>query len=217
MNDGTIGNISDDFDNENYLTMDAEDDGVDVNYGVNEGLLIKHLERKNPLFRRVKLIISWLERQSAQSEYMKSVREKISSFQEKSASWEHTLHHLKNLNKKMQFSSREYVTELDPDAPIRQNKPLNDLDQEDEYRIMEFVFAFVRSGDINGAKDLCSKVGQLWRAATLDGFKLFNDENFLGRSATNASGKQVELKLNEGNMNRDVWKLMVSKMIKDVS
>lgn len=225
MNDGTIGgNMSDDFDNENYLTMDAADDndgsgsGSDLNYGVNEGLLIKHLERKNPLFRRVKLIISWLEKQSAQSEYMKSVREKISSFKEKSASWEHTLHHLKNLNKKMQFSSREYVTELDPDAPVRQNKPLNDLDQEDEYRIMEFVFAFVRSGDINGAKDLCFKVGQSWRAATLYGFKLFNDDNFLGRHSAAAAashGKQDELKLNEGNMNRDVWKLMVSKMIKD--
>lgn len=114
ITDGTFANMSDDFDNENYLTtMDADEDGgADVNYGVNEGLLIKHLERKNPLFRRVKLIISWLEKQSAQSEYMKSVREKISSFQEKSASWEHTLHHLKNINKKMQFSSREYVTEL---------------------------------------------------------------------------------------------------------
>lgn len=106
----------------------------------------------------------------------------------------------------------------DPDAPVRQNKPLNDLDQEDEYRIMEFVFAFVRSGDINGAKDLLFKVGQSWRAATLEGFKLFNDENFLSRSSSSGvNAKQVELKLNEGNMNRDVWKLMVSKMIKDVS
>ena len=105
----------------------------------------------------------------------------------------------------------------DPDAPIRQNKPLNDLDQEDEFRIMEFVFAFVRSGDINGAKDLCYKVGQSWRAATLEGFKLFNDENFQSQSRSNGQGKHVELKLNEGNMNRDVWRLMVSKMIKDVS
>lgn len=190
-----------------------EDEGMDV--GIDEALLVQRLLRKNPVLRKIKLVIEWLEEISSQSKSVMLVRQKIGEFSEKSQSWEHTLHHLKNqnsFNKKENyiFSNREFVDELDPDAPIRQNKPLHDLDQEDEYKLMEYVYSFIRSGKFDEARDFLFKIGQSWRAATLEGSKLFSDKNFM-------SEEQMEnqIFLNEGNLNRDIWKLVVQKMIKD--
>ena len=104
------------------------------------------------------------------------------------------------------------VTKKDPDAPIRQNKPLHDLDQEDEYKLMEYVYSFIRSGKFDEARDLLFKIGQSWRAATMEGFKLFSDKNFL-----NEEQMDNQIFLNEGNLNRDIWKLVVQKMMKDVN
>ncbi|CAF0971958.1 unnamed protein product [Brachionus calyciflorus] len=187
--------------------------------GLSEDALVKNLEKRNPFVRRVKLVIDWLEKNAAQSNYMKSIKDNMSSFAEKCANWEHTLHHLKSSSTfgrkdKISLSGREYVDELDPDAPIRQSKPLHDLDQEDEYKLMEYIFAFIRAGDLNSARDFCLKIGQPWRAATLEGFKLFNDRNY----AVNGDFRiqqQHQIYKNEGNLNRDIWRLMVYKLIKD--
>ena len=103
----------------------------------------------------------------------------------------------------------------DPDAPVRQNKPLHDLDQEDEYKLMEYIFAFIRAGELESARDFCFKVGQTWRAATLEGFKLFNDKNYLSDSTRKINNQQQQIHKNEGNLNRDIWRLMVQKLIKD--
>ena len=85
---------------------------------------------------------------------------------------------------------------------------------------MEYIFAFIRAGDLDSARDFCFKVGQSWRAATLEGFKLHSDQNYLSdltlSSLNNRQQKQQVFK-NDGNMNRDVWRLMVQKLIKDVS
>ena len=107
----------------------------------------------------------------------------------------------------------------DPDAPIRQNKPLHDLDQEDEFKLMEYMFALIRAGDLDSARDFCFKVGQSWRAATLEGFKLYNDENYLNDSTFSSNNRQQTQQVfkNEGNINRDIWRLMVQKLMKDVS
>ena len=50
------------------------------------------------------------------------------------------------------------ILKKDPDAPIRQNKPLHDLDQEDEYKLMEYVFSFIRAGDLNSARNFLLKI-----------------------------------------------------------
>ena len=98
---------------------------------------------------------------------------------------------------------------------------MHDLDQEDEYKLMEYIFAFIKAGDLNSAKEFCFKVGQSWRAATLEGHKYANDENF-ARSDNfynrhKMTGQQYEIIKNEGNLNRDVWRLMVYKLVKDVN
>ncbi len=98
---------------------------------------------------------------------------------------------------------------------------MHDLDQEDEYKLMEYIFAFIRAGEPNSARDFCFKVGQSWRAATLEGFKYFNDENYAKSdnlyNKIKMSGQQHEIFKNEGNLNRDIWRLMVHRLIKDVN
>lgn len=94
---------------------DDEDEGMDV--GIDEALLVQRLLRKNPVLRKIKLVIDWLEEISSQSKSVTLVRQKIGEFSEKSQSWEHTLHHLKNqnsFNKKENyiFSNRDFVDEL---------------------------------------------------------------------------------------------------------
>jgi hypothetical protein len=48
------------------------------------------------------------------------------------------LHQLNNNQRKLHLNIRDYVTKLDPDAPIRQKKSLHDLDQEDEHLILDY-------------------------------------------------------------------------------
>ncbi len=78
--------------------------------------------------------------------------------------------------------------------------------------LMEYVYSFIRAGELNTARDFCFKIGQSWRAATLEGFKLFSDKNY----HSDDQRKNNQLFLNEGNLNRDIWRLMVQRLIKDV-
>lgn len=86
---------------------------------------------------------------------------------------------------------------------------------------MEYIFAFIRAGDLDTARDFCFKIGQSWRAATLEGFKLYQDNNYSRANSRSsrlaaANRKEQEVFKNEGNFNRDIWRLMVYKLIKDV-
>ena len=44
---------------------------------------------------------------------------------------------------------RHLVTEMDPDAPLRQGLPLADLDTEDEIRLLKYLFAHIRCGQLD--------------------------------------------------------------------
>lgn len=60
---------------------------------------------------------------------------------------ENTLHTLKlRRDQSSAAFSRPLVTELDPDAPIRQKRPLADLDREDDARLLRFLFTLIRAG-----------------------------------------------------------------------
>ena len=93
-------------------------------------------------------------------------------------------------------SIKQSLTLKDPDAPIRQNKPLHDIDQEDEYKLMEYVYSYIRAGKLNSARDLCFKVGQSWRAATLEGFKLYKDKNYFTQNENRFDDENKEIFLN---------------------
>jgi nuclear pore complex protein Nup107 len=62
-----------------------------------------------------------------------------------------------------------YVTELDPDAPLRQSKNLPKDDQEVEDHFLRVLWLLVRAGRLHDAQDLCVNCGQFWRAASFSG------------------------------------------------
>lgn len=61
------------------------------------------------------------------------------------------------------------------------------------------------------AQELCLKMGQPWRVATLNGWKLFHDPNM-----DNVSGSEKKLPV-EGNFTRDIWKRSAWALSEDES
>ncbi|XP_039282828.1 LOW QUALITY PROTEIN: nuclear pore complex protein Nup107 [Nilaparvata lugens] len=106
-------------------------------------------------------------------------------------------------------SSRHIVASLEPDAQLRQNRPLHDLDMEDEARLLQQVFTEIRCGRLEQAHSLCYHAGQPWRACTLEGWRLHHDPN-LTRPA------HLDKLPVEGNPNRDIWKLCAWRLADDV-
>ncbi|KAI4794857.1 hypothetical protein KUCAC02_031796 [Chaenocephalus aceratus] len=99
------------------------------------------------------------------------------------------------------------VTELDPDAPLRQQRPLVDLDREDDARLMKNLFTLIRAGMTEEAQRLCKRCGQAWRAASLEGWKLYHDPNMTSGS--------VALQPVEGNPQRGIWKACCWRMAEE--
>lgn len=65
------------------------------------------------------------------------------------------------------------ITELDPDAPLRQNRNIHDQDVEDEQRLYRCVFELVRAGKILKAQKLAMGQGYFMLAAGMQGWKAF--------------------------------------------
>lgn len=61
------------------------------------------------------------------------------------------------------------ISELDPDAPLRQGKDLTTEDEENERKLLKQIFAYLRIGDIKGAQQVCRDSNNFWRAASLSG------------------------------------------------
>lgn len=96
--------------------------------------------------------------------------------------------------------NREIVKSLDPDAPIREKRPLHDLDMEDQKRLTKQIFMAIRQGKIDEAQSLCAHCGQPWQAALLEGWRLYHDPNLETTEA-----KDIKMPI-EGNPRRDLWK-----------
>lgn len=83
------------------------------------------------LFLQCQLVIDWLEKCAADNKLDEGGPE-IGHFTDKIVAWENTLLQLKVCKEKdsniAYGSSKSIVSRLDPDAPIRENKSLHDLD-----------------------------------------------------------------------------------------
>lgn len=183
---------------ENHLNgMDVEESFINEQFPSFKKVVEKLFSRE-PSARYCQLIVDWLEK-NAEDKLDDIIATDNIQFSSDSVSWEHTLHKLKqNFDAK---DSLRTVTEMDPDAPIRQKRRLADLDETDEARLMKFLFMFLRAGRLDDAKKLCIKYGQSWRAATLDGWRLWHDPNFETMSANN------EISPTEGNPYGLFWKV----------
>ena len=100
---------------------------------ISEKEVIEALYKNSKLIREYQLIIDWLEKNALdQADRLPS----IETFTDKTIAWENTLHQLQNKKLGITFpSSRPIVSSMDPDAPIREGKPLHDLDREDDARL----------------------------------------------------------------------------------
>ncbi|PSN53012.1 Nuclear pore complex protein 107 [Blattella germanica] len=172
--------------------------------------LLKSIEAKSTLSRcNYQLVIDWLERNASDSLENDA---RLQHFTDKTVAWENTLHQLQSKSEIIPYLSRRpIVTKIDPDAPLRENKPLHDIDMEDEARLIREVFIHIRCGKLQEAQSLCVHTGQEWRAAALEGWRLYHDPNYDLQRGLNADEKLPV----EGNPNRDIWKLMAWQMAED--
>uniref|UniRef100_A0A2K5DYC6 Nuclear pore complex protein n=1 Tax=Aotus nancymaae TaxID=37293 RepID=A0A2K5DYC6_AOTNA len=170
----------------------------------SEKTVVEALFQRDSLVRQSQLVVDWLE--SIAKDEIGEFSDNI-EFYAKSVYWENTLHTLKQRQLASYVGSvRPLVTELDPDAPIRQKMPLDDLDREDEVRLLKYLFTLIRAGMTEEAQRLCKRCGQAWRAATLEGWKLYHDPNVNGGT---------ELEPVEGNPYRRIWKISCWRMAED--
>ncbi|XP_047660298.1 nuclear pore complex protein Nup107 isoform X1 [Tachysurus fulvidraco] len=171
----------------------------------SEKSIMEQFFQRDSMVRQSQLVVDWLE--SIAKDEIGDFSDNI-EYYAKSVYWENTLHTLKLRRDQTSVSfSRPLVTELDPDAPIRQKRPLADLDREDDARLLRYIYTLIRAGMTDEAQRLCKRCGQAWRAATLEGWKLYHDPNY--------SKGSLELQPVEGNPQRCVWKLCCWRMAEE--
>uniref|UniRef100_A0A674NXD3 Nuclear pore complex protein n=1 Tax=Takifugu rubripes TaxID=31033 RepID=A0A674NXD3_TAKRU len=167
----------------------------------SEKVVVEQLFQRDATIRQSQLVVDWLE--SISKDQIGDFSDNI-EYYAKNVCWENTLHALKLRRKSGTAFSIPLVTELDPDAPIRQQRPLADLDREDDARLLKNLFNLIRAGMTDEAQRLCKRCGQAWRAATLEGWKLYHDPNLTS-----------ELQAVEGNPHRAIWKICCWRMAEE--
>ncbi|KGL82140.1 Nuclear pore complex protein Nup107, partial [Tinamus guttatus] len=151
----------------------------------SEKTTVDNLFQKDSLVRQSQLVVDWLE--SIAKDEIGDFSDNI-EFYAKSVYWENTLHILKQKQLSTYIgSSRPLVTELKMVLLL----PCNLL---------------LRKSIIFQAQRLCKRCGQAWRAATLEGWKLYHDPNING-------GKELEPV--EGNPYRCIWKISCWRMAEE--
>ena len=177
-------------------------DGKDVDF-VSEKRVIDHMLQNDSNARRYLAVIQWLEH-IANSELDKNpLKAKCVS---KNICFENTLIELKNFQNQSKPVNPRLVTELDPDAPIRERKQLSELDQKDELMLSQCIWYQVRAGRIDEAQKIYAKVGQALKASQFEGRHFYHDPNFEVEPKDVKNPAPIE-----GNLTRDLWKFVVWK------
>uniref|UniRef100_A0A8C5AEQ7 Nuclear pore complex protein n=1 Tax=Gadus morhua TaxID=8049 RepID=A0A8C5AEQ7_GADMO len=175
-------------------------------YLQSEKLVVEQLFQRDAVIRQGQLVVDWLE--SIAKDQIGDFSDNI-EFYAKNVCWENTLHALKLRRRGSVGLSIPLVTELDPDAPLRQQRPLANLDREDDTRLLKNLLTLIRAAGMTlEAQRLCKRCGQAWRAATLEGWKLYHDPNM-----TSGLGRLTPV---EGNPNRRIWKLCCWSLSEEV-
>nr|CAH7732455.1 unnamed protein product [Callosobruchus chinensis] len=197
--------------------MEDEALGIPQYFGRSEKLCMQNLFKRDSLVREAQIVIDWLESNAADRD------DEALHFSDSTMGWENTLHQLQSAETIAFGSSREIVRHLDPDAPHCEQKPLHDLDMEDEKKLEKKIFTEIRCGKLEGAQQLCRQCGHSWRASMFEGWRLFHDPNVKETNITEDANEEDagfedmepdRPKDIEGNSNRDVWKNIAIKYCK---
>lgn len=117
-----------------------EEDSDETDTYISEKVVIDSLFKVERYIREYQLIIDWLEKNALdQADKCPSTEQ----FTDKTLAWENTVRQLLTYKDKDSIpfrSSRPMISSLDPDAPIREGKPLHDLDREDDARLEKRMF-----------------------------------------------------------------------------
>lgn len=117
-----------------------EDESDENDLYISEKNIIDNLFKTESYIREYQLIIDWLEKNALDQADKYPTTE---HFTDTTLAWENTVRQLLTYKEKDQIpfrSSRPLVSSLDPDAPIREGKPLHDLDREDDARLEKRMF-----------------------------------------------------------------------------
>ncbi|EGZ23832.1 hypothetical protein PHYSODRAFT_311060 [Phytophthora sojae] len=148
---------------------------------------VRLLETRNETYKIQRAVKAWLESMALESS--------ISISDKRGATGSRTL----RMMKKQVFPGEE--VRMDPDAVVRDGDDhiLPD-DMEDEAELMKALWLYVRAGRMDDAIDLCIRLGQSWRAASLSG------GNPVGASESN---EREDMAMERwGNPFRALWKSM---------
>ncbi|KAF1330082.1 Nuclear pore complex protein, partial [Globisporangium splendens] len=149
-------------------TDDAEDENDDnpmlsaegdeeLHFDMLEDDAIRLLETRNENFKIQSVVKSWLE--------TIALEKTVAISEKRGMSGSRTLKLMKK-----NLINKEEVVHLDPDAVLREGDEfILEDDAEDEAELMKSVWLFIRAGKISDAVDLCIRLGQAWRAASLSG------------------------------------------------
>jgi nuclear pore complex protein Nup107 len=127
-------------------------------------------ETRDPVTFRLNRIIAWLE-SNASSALRRAELDGTAfdgRFLRDECAWRETADAL-NSSAKCDPDGNPLSTSLDPDGPMRTNAVLHPSNADAEERLCKRLWKLIRAGNIREARDLCSKVGQHWRAASLGG------------------------------------------------
>ncbi|XP_044271446.1 nuclear pore complex protein Nup107 [Tribolium madens] len=161
-------------------------------FGRSEKKCIFELFKRENLVRESQLVIDWLERNALEK------GDPILMHSDWTYGWEHTLHQLLAPDAIVIGSNVDIIKDIHPDAPQFQRLSLHHLDHDNDKKLCQRIFMEIRCGNLEGAQELCYNSGHPWRAAMLEGWKLYHNPNF--------EKTQEEYKDVEGNHKRDLWK-----------
>ncbi|KAI5810121.1 107-domain-containing protein [Peziza echinospora] len=174
----------------------------------------------DPQFRELNIILEWVKRHAPPPRELEDTRGAgwaytrgilkqrkrsrhggVSSFRAKTST-------LPNLSPTHNSDGEaELVTELDPDAPSRQQKYLEEEDTAFEQRLMRVVFDHLRAGDVEGAMEKCQQLKEHWRAQSLAGGMEAWDKDI--------DGSEDGLHGVQGNRRRELWRRMCYRLAKE--
>ncbi|KAL1429752.1 hypothetical protein MTO96_015782 [Rhipicephalus appendiculatus] len=147
---------------------------VDGTREASDREVVDALMARNSLARQAQLVVDWLESCAAHQCGMANDDDRLDA-------------------------RSSYVTELDPEAALRQRLPIYDLERDDECRLFRSVFFHLRAGQLQRAQQLAAGNGHHWLAAAVEGWRPYHGRNssVMGAGATQPA---------EGNLYRDLWK-----------
>lgn len=171
-------------------TKDADTDEECDMQTVSNHALIQHLYNTDNRVAETKILLDWLRDGGPER----------SAIELRSNGWFYTKESIKSRERVGKLSQEsKIVTMLDPDAPLRQGKYLEEKDQDYERTLVRAMFFCIRSGEFEEAAELGRQSGSHWRAASLRGCVDQRNDR-LDTGAVNGSV--------EGNVNKPLWRRM---------